>query len=191
MFKYFREKRERERRNAVKVLGWVLVAFGVSCVFFSIANIGKTNWPKTIARVTETEVEKLPPKHHSEPSETYKSRSTRYDKDGNLKEKYKPKPEYKLLVGYKYTIEGEEFTNRDSVKTSTDSARLESTAKNKYPVNKKIQVAYDPGDHTNSTLHPTTWTGLIFMILMGCGMSVGGFILGTKKDPQKVPSEDF
>ena len=191
MFKYFKEKRERERRAAVRFLGWFLVVFGLGSIFFAIASIGQIFWPTTMAHVTESEVEKLPPRHQSKPSETYRSRSNRYDENGNLKAKYKPKPEFKLVVGYKYTVDGEEYTDKDSVKTSKDSARLESYANDKYPVGKKIQISYDPGNHTSSTLHPASWTGVIFMILMGCGMSFGGYKLGTKKEPQEVPSEDF
>ena len=190
MFKYFREKRLRERRQFKRVLGGMLIFFAVANIVMSFSAMMRMTWPTTMGVVTETEVKLLPKTHH-EPSKTARSRSVRYDKDGNLKEKYKPKPEYVLKVGYKYTVDGEEFTGKDSKGTSKDNEKLLSLAEDKYPAGKKVQVTYNPGDHTECHMGKPTFFMIMMFWVVACGLAFGGWKLVTIKEPQQIPSEDF
>lgn len=179
------EKDKEEIRQSKKILGGFLVFLAVGMLILGGNLMMQTSWPKAEGTVTGAEIKE---RHHKS------SKASRVHSDGNPTRKYsryREKVDYLLKVDYQYSVDGENYTGRDSAGSSRDRDEIKAKIEDNYPVGKKIQIAYNPGNKTESTLHPGWGGNFILVFLLSGVLGFFGFKLITAKKPETIAPEDF
>lgn len=173
-------------RDGKRALGYFLSVVVLGMIVIGVNVTMQVTWPKVMGEVTGAELEKIARK-------TGETQYTDMHRPSPRKQAVttKERPEFVLKVAYSYSVDGAAYTGRDSAGTSRDEDILNSRIKDKYLEGTKVQVAYNPGNPTESTLHPA-WSGNFALLwIIAFALGVLSFKLIRLKDPEEIPSEDF
>lgn len=179
----------REEREAKRFTGYFVALIAVALVVLGIYLALQMTWPKTMGTVTATEIESF----HKE--STVKERS--YSDLHNASEKkgrkttQRKKMEYVLKVGYSFKVGDQTYEGRDNGGRSEKEETVRAMIKDKFEDGSSIEVAYNPQNPKDSTIHPG-WGGYFYVLwILAAGVGFLSFKLITIKEPEKIQPEDY
>lgn len=180
---FITKKMKEERAQAKRVMGYFICFFAVCTIAMSGLTVVRTFWPKTMATVVASEVERNVSTKRSKPKSHRTSSSGEY--------KTTSKIDYRLRVDYKYSVDNKEFNTSGIAYHNSDEDKVRTRQRDKYTSGSKFQISYNPSDPTDTDMHSATIFGAIMFLITGLAIGFGGYKLTQVKAPTEVPSENY
>lgn len=179
----------REIRESKRFMG-VFAALGtVALVVLGIYLSLQLTWPKTTGTVTATEIESFH-KESTVKERSYSDLHNAYEKKGQ-KKTHRKRMEYVLKVDYSFKVGDQSYEGRDSGGRSEKEETVRALVKDKFENGSSIEVAYNPQNPKDSTIHPGWGGNFIFIWILAAGVGFLSFKLITIKEPEKIQPEDY
>jgi len=138
-------------------------------------------WSKTTGAITSFRIEESVKRGTSSHSHD-KQKSNHHSGD---------RKSYELYLSYRFEVGEDSFQGRDKMSSAREKDKLEHLQADKYPVGSSVQVAYNPGNPMDSTLHQAGNGFFAVLWLLATGVGFGAFKLITLKAPEEIPPEDY
>jgi len=159
------ERREQEKARFGKIfLGYVMIPMIIGFCLLSSNAFMQSSWPQTTGSVVTTRIEDPPGKSGF----------------------------YALIVTYSYEAAGKKFRGSGPITHDSKRAPLEHRQEDEFPTGANIQIVYNPGDPSESSLaRGASAMPYLFLVIAALMTFASYKLIRTKPLPSSVPSEDY
>ena len=161
----------KNRRIVIALVLVVISLIGLASLYKGFTTLtrgaGSSDWPTTQGVIVSSEIQSI--------SRTRESTRRQRKKFGVRR--VKRYTVYRPLVTYRYTVNGQTYTQRNLDVNGSSEYRKQSSAEailEKYPVGQEVTVYYDPDNPRDALLEPGEDRGSVLLFFV-----VGMFMLGV------------